>query len=346
MIRIGPEETVVRVDGRFETAFETRPIPYLHYPNAAQSREHRVLDALRLAHDGGASQVLLFVPTDRGVRIDRLDIATQTIVASVRLPVRHEAMPPIPHALIVPAVRALVDGRSLDLSVSPPAEMQAWNGPHGRPAVAIQSEEVALAAVSAGETEANSSAAPAARARPSLARPHSTLGWALAGAGVAALGLGYALKARSRGLGDRYARAEPADLDFTSRQGAWQSSRYPVYGLAALGGVAASVGLGYALPARRGVPWPAWLSGVAGLGLVAGGVVVGLGAHSCGNIASDRVGCVARGKNVDLAVLLSMTGAPLLSVPLSYLLMPAGFGVSARLDLSRTRAGLVLEGRL
>ncbi len=343
-VRIGNEETVVRVDARFEQAFETRPIPHLHYPNADQSREHRMLDALRLAHDGSASHVLLFVPVQDGVRIDRVDVATQTLVASVRVPVNPRAMPPIARALVVPVVRALMASRSIDFMVSPPAAFEPWEGPHSKPAIRVSSEQASLAALAAGEPVAEGIMPVSRRERRS--GRHATLGWAIAGAGVAALGLGYALEARSRGLGDRYARAEPSDPDFTSRQSDWQSSRYPVYGLAALGGVAASVGLGYALPARDGVPWPAWLSGVAGLGLLASGVVVGLGAHSCGNIASDRVGCVARGKSVDLAVLLSMTGAPLLSVPLSYLLLPAGSGVSARLDLSRTRAGLVLEGRL
>ncbi|NOY92250.1 MAG: PEGA domain-containing protein [Deltaproteobacteria bacterium] len=343
-VRIGDEETVVRVDGRFEQVFETRPIPHLHYPNAEQSREHRMLDALRLAHDGGASHVLLFVPIQDGVRVDRVDVATQTLVASVRVPVNPSAMPPIARALVVPVVRALMASRSIDFMVNPPAAIEPWEGPHSKPAIRVSSEQASLAALAVGEPVAEGIMPRRHRRSPS--RPRATLGWVIAGAGVAALGLGYALEARSRGLGDRYARAEPVDPDFTSRQGDWQSSRYPVYGLAALGGVGASVGLGLALPARGGVPWYAWLSGAAGVGLVASGVVVGLGASSCGNIASDRVRCVDRGKSVDLAVLLAMTGAPLLSVPLSYLLLPTGSRFSARLDLGRTHASVMLEGRL
>ena len=347
-IRVGEDETVVRVDARFEQAFETRSIPHLHYPDRDQSREHRVLDALRLAHDGGASQIMLFVPVDGGVRIDRLDVATQSIVASVRLPGRPEAVPPIPNALLAPAVRALTAGRSIDFSVSPLAPMQPWDGPHSRPAVAIQSEAAALAAVARDGSNDGSPGA-AGEWRGSLrgsARPHATLGWVLAGVGVAALGAGFGLEARSRNLGDRYAIAFPSDVDFTSRQGDWRTSRYPVYGLAALGGAATSLGLGLALPERRGVPWLAWVSAGVGAALLVGGVVVGVQADSCGNIASDSVRCVARAKHVDLSVLLSMTGAPLLSVPLSYLLLPTHSNVTARLDLGPGHAGVVLEGAL
>jgi len=286
--------------------------------------------------------VLLFVPIDGGVRVDRVDVATQTLVASVRVPVNVHAMPPIARALVTPVSRALMRSRSLDFMVNPPAQMEPWEGPHSNPAIRISSEEAALAAMAASEPGDDDALSHGG----SRGRPHQNVGWVLAGVGVAALGAGFGLGARSGSLGNRYARTGPVGVDFTSRQSDWQKSRYPVYALSALGGVSASVGLGLMLPSRDHVPWPAWLSGVAGLGLVAAGVVVGLGADSCGNVASDRYSCVARGKDVDLALLLSMTGAPLLSVPLSYLLMPHGANVSARLDLGRDHAGLVFEGHL
>jgi len=283
-----------------------------------------VLDALRLAHDGGARQMLLLVPVDGGVRIDRVDVARQRVIASVHLPVRAEAVPPIPRALLVEAVRALVTGESLDFSVEPAVAVTPWNGPHAHPMVD------AVAAV-------------AHRGGP---RPHAILGWVLGGVGLAALGASFGLELHSRSQGDRYADALPGDIDFLSRQGDWKTWRGLALSVGAFGSLAASVGIGFVVPERDHVPWLAWVSGGVGLGLVAGGVLLGIGAKSCGDIAGDRAACVERAKAVDFGALLSLVGAPLLSVPLSYLLMPTSSHVSARLDLSPAHVGLVFEGRL
>lgn len=327
-VRLGEEEVVVRVDPRFEGVLHTRPYPFLRYEDANASREHRVLDALRLAHGAGSLQILLFVPVDGGVRVDRLDVSTQTVVASISLPVNRGATPPIPAAMVTPAVRALVAGRSMDFTTSPARSAEPWRGPHSEPPVPL--------------VDSGDGATDPRRTFPR--RPHAGLGWVMTAVGGAALGAGFVLELSSRSLGRRYRDSQPEDVDFLTRQSDWKTSRVITLATAGVGALSASLGLGLALPERDHVPWGAWVTGVVGLGLVAGGAIVGTGGTSCGDVATDRAECVAHGRDVDLATLLGLTGAPLLAVPITYLLMPHS-DVSAHVEASPGRAFLELAGR-
>ena len=85
-----------------------------------------------------------------------------------------------------------------------------------------------------------------------------------------------------------------------------------------------------ALPKRDKVPWAAWLSGGLGLGLAGFSIAWAVTAESepatgcttAGLGEADAVRCVNRSDRLSWAILAGVTAAPLLTVPLVYLLRP------------------------
>jgi hypothetical protein len=83
-----------------------------------------------------------------------------------------------------------------------------------------------------------------------------------------------------------------------------------------------------ALPNREKTPWWAWVSGGVGLGLGAFSIAYGVTAEaepnaSCSAATVDPLvprACAKRGDQTSVALLTGLTAAPLITMPLVYLL--------------------------
>jgi hypothetical protein len=100
------------------------------------------------------------------------------------------------------------------------------------------------------------------------------------------------------------------------------------------------------LPYKSKTPWWAWLTG--GVGLASAGVSIALAvtadpkrSEPCDISGPDPSSCVDRGRDTDLALLLGVTAAPLLTIPLVFLLRKSGKKTVTSLEpgLSATAQG-------
>ncbi|MBX3246212.1 MAG: PEGA domain-containing protein [Myxococcales bacterium] len=150
--------------------------------------------------------------------------------------------------------------------------------------------------------------------------PPSLVGGAVVGAlGLGAFATSLALHFMRADRGDRYAIAQPLDVDFLTRKAAWENLALPTHLLAFAGGALTSAALALALPPRDGVPIWAWVSGAVGLGLaISAGALVAT-YDPCTNDADSSAACVSRGQATQRTSLLGAAALPLLTVPLTYL---------------------------
>jgi hypothetical protein len=160
-------------------------------------------------------------------------------------------------------------------------------------------------------------------------------GVALASVGAASLLVGY-----SFGIARRYAGTDWLDdPNSLSAQDKWLLQGTALIGTSSAGSALLVASMPLALPYRSKTPWWAWLSGGAGVALGAASVAVAVTAdakppQSCSLNGPDPAPCVNRGRQIDRAILLGVTAAPLLTMPLVYLL---------RRDEKRGRAELTPE---
>jgi hypothetical protein len=107
-----------------------------------------------------------------------------------------------------------------------------------------------------------------------------------------------------------------------------------------------------ALPKHDRTPWWAWLSGGLGVGVTAFSIAYGITADpkpdtSCKTTVldpTDARACVNRGEQTSLAVLTGLTAAPLLTIPLVYLLRRKDSSIAPSLEISRSRAYISFGG--
>ena len=115
-----------------------------------------------------------------------------------------------------------------------------------------------------------------------------------------------------------------------------------------LGSALATTAIPLLMPEADATPWWAWVGGVAGLGLVAYSVAEGISAGSSVDsgvgfteaIARDKI---ARERPIDRSLLLSMTAAPLVTMPLVYLIRPKS-KVTASVQIDRRNTIVRLSG--
>ncbi len=156
-----------------------------------------------------------------------------------------------------------------------------------------------------------------ARRIPSRGRTLGFIGLALS-AGAIGGAVGFFMRQGS--LGDEYASTVPNSTDFLPRQRDFRNARVPVYALAGAGAGIGMLSVMLALPRVSRIPWWSWLVGGVGVGLaIAGGVFIGI-ADDCGNLAVDRVSCVARQDDVSLGAILMLSALPFLTVPIQFLI--------------------------
>ncbi|MFW2390688.1 MAG: hypothetical protein ACN4G0_20305, partial [Polyangiales bacterium] len=216
-------------------------------------------------------------------------------------------------------------------------------------------EPTELPCASGSAVAADTSKPPPAEDRPAGRRPRGQFiaGLTLAGVGVAGLATGYALLApRSNAALDWVSEVDSGGLD-TSAQQKWFDLRGAIIASASVGSAALVTAMPLALPERDKTPWWAWVSGGVGLGLAGFSIAWGVTAEaapssscSANNLNSVEVrSCVNREKQTSVALLTGLTSAPLITMPLVYLLRPSRAKLEPQVEVSRSGGYFGLRGR-
>ena len=189
-------------------------------------------------------------------------------------------------------------------------------------------------------------------------------GVTLASVGTLSLLTGYGLFAGRARTGDNWVQqatnfeSDPSLENKTADfQNTWLNMKAGVIASATAGSALLVTSIPLALPYRSKTPWWAWLSGGLGVGAAAASIALGVTApagpanSSCNAFQTTGQGaqaCVDRGRRIDAAILVGATSAPLLTMPLVYLLRRSDKRVAVELtptvQASRTGATLGLEG--
>lgn len=330
-VTIGVGKTLQRVDGRFDEVIESRPSLSLGYPNASEERDHRVLDARRLALEIGASAIVLVSrPTADMLEVELIEIdetdaslpiASALVSAGVEGPLESD---------LRSAARALVDRRCMDFTSPAPAALPCRDG---KPAVAVSK---------------------AADPWPAHRRPRGQFiaGLTLVGVGVASLATGYALLLPRRNAALSWVNQVDTGGQDTSAQQKWFDLNGAIIATGSVGSAALVAAMPLALPERIKTPWWAWVSGGVGLGLAGYSIAWGVTAEaepstSCSAQGLDSAqvrSCVNRGTRTSVALLTGLTSAPLITMPLVYLLRPSRAQLEPRVAVGRSGAHFALRG--
>ena len=107
-----------------------------------------------------------------------------------------------------------------------------------------------------------------------------------------------------------------------------------------------------ALPERHKTPWWAWVSGGVGLGLAGFSIAWGVTADAepAGSCSSPTLNstevrsCISRGDQTSVALLTGLTSAPLITMPLVYLLRPTRARLEPQVEVGRSGGYLGLRG--
>jgi hypothetical protein len=315
---LGAEPGRVHIDTRFDRVIDTSSMLALRYPDSDTEERSRLRDARQVGQVVGASMVVLVTPSADGtVRLDQVDVERGTVLTSVRA--RIEADGSFGRGQLDRAVQALAFGSSRDVTVEPPRAMDTWSPPRSgrspplaRPVV----EPTSPAPPARRAAAASSPGAPEPADRGARAA-----GWVLGVAGSGGLAAGWTLY---------YLTDE--DRTTTALLGA-------------LSGLLVTVSMPLVLPRAQGVPLWSWFAGIAGLGAAAVGVYAALQHDRCTVYFRDGT-CWISTATEDLTSLSLSTAAPLLAIPIVYLLRGLGHeGTIASLDLGPSRAAITATGR-
>jgi hypothetical protein len=327
----GPTE--VFVDLRFDRAIETEPGLYLRYASPSDEEKHRVSDAQEIAEVVPASALLLLsAPTPDVIELELHRGTPMVRVALARIP----AGPQGPsRGDIALAARTLVHDQCTDLTGAQPVAI---------PCVARDVE------VAEG--------GPSEEVQLTDRRPRGQFisGVTLAGLGAASLITGYALLAPRASVAEDWVQGlDATGMSDTSTQQKWLSMGTGIIAASSIGAAALVTAMPLALPERAKTPWWAWLSGGLGVGaVVASGYLASTVNDqpspntSCSSDSvtpADARACVRRGERSNLAVLLGVTAAPLLTMPLVYLIRPNDKSVAANVEVLRAGATVRFSGR-
>lgn len=311
-------------DAGLECAVRTRPVLHLTYPSSEASPERMHHAGVVATILGGANALAVSSPSRGRVRIDMSARAYEA--ASVWIAVRDGA----PESEDVRrAFDALFEGRSVDFTEEHPMACMSW-----------QAELAAAASASAATAAVVESDR---KPQGGVPRPRSQriAGWTLLGTGVASVGASIGLHVWRGELGDRFV-AMPANLNAAQQ---WNDARIGVWATAAFGGAATSAAMPLLLPEYERTPWWGWTLGAIGLGLTGYAIYEGVTMTSCpdsyvANEAAARA-CVDRGQEAGRISLALAGAAPLLTVPLVYLIRP----LRAEPTLSASRSGAMVQIR-
>ncbi|MGD8316093.1 MAG: PEGA domain-containing protein [Myxococcales bacterium] len=284
----------------FDRAVRSEPVLHLRY------EEQPVIDQLAI----DARQVARALPASAIVVVSRMDAH----IFNLRLITLTQIEPRLTRVMLTgdapssesvqAAISALLRGECIDLTGEKPVPLDCVTG---------QPREQNSATVSTFERVKRE------RHKP----PHGRFvsGLTLASVGTASMLTGYGLFIARRSAGTDWLDA-PSEL---APQDKWLRLGTGVIATSAAGAGLLVTAMPLVLPHRAKTPWWAWLSGGLGLAATAGAVVSAATAdlkppQSCKVSGPDPTACVERGRDTDRAIVLGMTAAPLLAMPLVYLL--------------------------
>lgn len=331
-VTVGAGKTTRRVDSRFDEALQTRQGVSLAYPDATDAREHQAIDARRLALEAGADAVVLvWTPTADTLEAELIEVnqADSSVpVALARLSAGAEGPT---ESDLRSAARTLAERRCIDFSPPEPVALPCGSGE-----MAAQVPEATGASLA-------------------VRRPRGQLiaGLTLVGVGVAGLATGYALLLPRRNAALDWVDEVDMGGQDTSPQQKWFDLRGAIIATGSAGSAALIAAMPLALPERDKTPWWAWVSGGVGLGLAGFSIAWGVTADpdpstSCSAPALDPVevrSCVNRGAQTSVALLTGLTSAPLITMPLVYLLRPSRARLEPTVVLGRGGGHLAVGGR-
>ena len=316
------------VDVRFDRSIETRPLLQLRYSDPSQERAHRYADAAQIGKVVPANAIVLLSKAADVVEIELADGESMSQRALARIPAGDRGPSRGDVAL---AVGALLDGTCTDFT--------------GREPVAMRCDD-----------DATPRAAPVLLADdwPEQRRPRGQFisGITLASVGSAALITGYALRAPASKAGEDWVEQIRGGGSTVDAQEKWLNLNTTIVAMSSVGAAALVTSMPLALPERDKVPWAAWLSGGLGLGLAGFSIAWAVTAESepaagctaAGVGESVAVRCVNRRDRLSWAILAGVTAAPLLTVPLVYLLRPKDKNMQASLQVRRGGGFLGVTG--
>ncbi len=279
---------------RFERAVSSSTLLHLQFGETPEPQDVARY-AREVARTLPASAVIVASLVGPEVLQLEVELATRTEASIVRLPVS-SAGPD--QDVMNQSVEALLAGICTDFTDGTPREIDCLTGQAiAPPPVEVVQEK---------------------RVGP---RPLFITGVSLASVGVASLAAGWSLDIVRRSAGDNWI-ADPSKL---SLQAKWLDLETSLIVTAALGGGLLVAALPMVLPIRSKTPWWAWFNGGLGVAAAVGSIVSVTTAspkpaESCEVNGQDPAACVNRKRDTDRAILLGATAAPLLTMPLVYLL--------------------------
>lgn len=328
-IRLSEGASTVRIDVRFDSVVRTDTALRLVYASQADADAHRRQDAIQAATTIGASEVwLLSLDGDASdpagadvVRIDRVNVSTSSVLASVRT---HTS------SGLAGAIAAVSRGASEDRTGAEPVPMALWG-----------------AAEQGGDGAAAGSGAAPGASGAGRADWELGVGITLGVLGIAGYATSFALVSNAQGYGHLATQPLITDPDYLSRRSDWTSQEIPALAIGWAGGLLATAALPLIMSDEDGTPWWSWLLGGVGLAAVGAGVAIAATAPTCGAAERPTDACVAGTALADDGSAIASIGAPLLAVPFVYLIRDAVGGhapVMPSASVSATGASLSFGG--
>ena len=320
---VGAGTVEVFVDTRFDGAVVTRPTLALRYTDTNEADHHRNEDAAELARVVPATGIVLMsTPDTATIELELLRGPAHDKAAFARI----KGSPTGPTRGDISLVaRTLIDGKCVDLTTIPPVVLPCGTEP-----------------LSSGDGW------PATR----MPRGKFISGLTLTAIGAASLLTGYVLLGPQARASEDWVHALDAGQGGASLQQKWIYLGVGLVATSSAGAAALVTAMPLALPKKVKTPWWAWLSGGLGVGAAAFSVAYGVTAESepgtsCNSLITDPDDartCVRRSEQITAAVLAGATAAPLLTIPLVYLLRPTDSKLAPQVEVSRSGAYVGIRG--
>jgi hypothetical protein len=314
--------TDVFVDVRFDRTVETEPLLHLRYQSDTERQQDQIRDAEEISKVVPAgARLLVSTPVADVLQLDLYRGTPLAMSAAARIP-----MGPLGPSRgdIALAVRALFQDECTDFTGAQPVAF-----PCERAEIDVAEE---VPAVEDG----------ASKSRP---RGQFIAGLTLTSVGTVSLMTGYILLAPRAGLAEDWV----ADTNDSATQQKWLNMGTAIYLTSSVGAASLVAAMPLALPNRVKTPWWAWLAGGLGIGAAAASGYLASTVNdepepttSCSSttiVAQEARKCVRRAERTALAILTGVTAAPLLTIPLVYLLRPKEAKVSVSPNIRVLRAG-------
>ncbi len=317
--------TDVFVDVRFDRTVETEPLLHLRYQSETERQQDQIRDAEEISKVVPAgARLLVSAPVADVLQLDLYRGTPLALSAAARIP-----MGPLGPSRgdIALAVRALFQGECTDFTGAQPA------------AFLCEKQEIDV-----GEE------APVVEDGASKSRPRGQFiaGLTLASVGTVSLMTGYILLVPRASLAEDWVN-EADNGDDSATQQKWLNMGTAIILTSSVGAASLVAAMPLALPNRAKTPWWAWLAGGLGIGAAAASGYLASTVNdepepttSCSSTqvtATDARRCVRRAEMTALAILTGVTAAPLLTIPLVYLIRPKEAKVSVSPNIRVLRAG-------